>query len=839
MSINESSYRILYLIRKITKPGLVSHVWTLTVLLYLLRTIATPLKYLFFISFGILSISYLCLSIKEYNKERIIRFLIATKEFQILGLFLVLGILLSTQIESLSVKSLINYFGISFLLLVYYDLRNHINITNLLKGWVILSFLIGILGLLKWMSIILSINIEWFSIFYENGSSLVSEYNFYACYFIISILIYFHLLHKNIISMKVLISQTVLTIFLLSIALSGSRRGLISLAALLIIGVIILLTNRHKRKTSFYKNIFSINVLFFSLILICLALVPFRFDIIRVTANQKKITNSIYRYSTLFFPNITHNQLKTRLWSQSAIYKNNKVNWHRYATFNNTEDDRMWSDPKTNFWLPYKSNENSKNLLYNGDFKFGSKFWVGNAPDSIIHEIITTKYGNAIRVSRADGKGHWPLQYYGRKIYYHGGLKYSFRFKFRVVKGSGIPFMIGWGVDEGAGLKSNLHKTLKKLDNEWYECTTSYRFKEDQTDLFEFMNSQLANTIIDFANIELTCEDVFDGHNYADQLKPKKQSNLLYNSNFRHGLEFWDAISDDSIYHKIIDTEFGKAVRVVRDEGAGGWPLAYQGRDIHYYRDLTYTFRFKFRVVKGDDSGFKIGWGWWDEDKGSQIRIIKKIIYPIGNDWFECVGSYAFEQDHLERIYTFMNNQKSNTIFDFTDIELFCNDSLNRSMYIDENIDLVREIEESKMKQPIGAERKKLLSERTTRWKYAMELWRTEYLWSNKLFGKGFDYLDKFGKKFYPELDRIDYPHNPVISSFLYSGIVGGFYYIYFLALSFWYYWKYRRHHLLFFSLYLITFAFVFISSNSHFNTPIFALLSLVPFITRSVKRST
>ena len=137
-------------------------------------------------------------------------------------------------------------------------------------------------------------------------------------------------------------------------------------------------------------------------------------------------------------------------------------------------------------------------------------------------------------------------------------------------------------------------------------------------------------------------------------------------------------------------------------------------------------------------------------------------------------------------------------------------------------------------RQP-GTEKKELLSERIARWKYARELWQTEYKWSNKLFGGGFDYLDKFGKKFYPEEDRKDYPHNPIISSFLYSGLLGGFFYIYFLVLSFWYYWKYRKHHLLFFLLYLITFAFVFISSDSHFNVPIFAMLSLVPFITKYV----
>ena len=121
------------------------------------------------------------------------------------------------------------------------------------------------------------------------------------------------------------------------------------------------------------------------------------------------------------------------------------------------------------------------------------------------------------------------------------------------------------------------------------------------------------------------------------------------------------------------------------------------------------------------------------------------------------------------------------------------------------------------------------------RWKYALELWTKEYSWSKKIFGGGFDYLEMYGKKFYPEEDRIDYPHNPIISSFLYSGIIGGLFYVYFLVLSFYYYWKYRKHHALFFILYLTTFAFIFISSDSHFNVPIFAMLSLVPFITKQV----
>lgn len=823
------------LINKANYNSLISHIWILTILLYLFRTIASPLKYLFFISFGILAISYLFIICKENNRRGYKRILKYTKEFHIVGLFLVLGILLSAQPKLLSIKSLINYLGISFFLLVFYDIRHHINYLKLLKGWLFFSFLIGTVGLLKWLNLILNLNIEWFSIFYDSGSSLVREYNFYAYYFIVSILISFYLFQRNISFNRKINNQVILNVYILNLALSGSRRGLIFLFVLIILGIIILIAKKQHRNTTFYKNLVPIYILFFGLFSICLLLIPFRFSIFKNTTTHRNITNSVYGYSTLFVPSITYDQLMIRLWSQTAIYENDTRDWTKYSSYNNNADTERWIDYKSAFWTPFETDKDSANLLYNGDFKYGSKFWIIGAPDSVSHEIIPSKYGNAIRVSRANGEGHWPLKYDGRKIYYQGNSEYNFKFKFRVIKGNGLPFMIGWGVNEGDGIKSNLHKTIKKLDDDWYECSASYRFKENQTNLNEFMNSQMANTIIDFADIELTCGDDIHDRNYVDQYELVNNMNLLYNSNFKYGPKFWESNTKDRIYHKIIDTEFGKAIQVERKDGQGGWPLVYRGRDIYYYQGLTYTFRFKFRVIRGNDSDFKIGWGWHDREKGTQILVIKKNIYRISNEWFECIGSYTFEQDHLERIFTFMCDQKPNTIFDFTDIEMFCNDTINRLMYIDENIQLVKDNEELRLKQPIEAGEIKLLHKRTTRWKYALELWTNEYSWSSKIFGGGFDYLEKFGQQFYPDLDRVDYPHNPIISSILYSGLLGGLFYIYFLLLSFWYYLKYRKHHILAFILYLVCIIFVFISSDSHFNVPIFALLSLVPFITRSV----
>ena len=119
---------------------------------------------------------------------------------------------------------------------------------------------------------------------------------------------------------------------------------------------------------------------------------------------------------------------------------------------------------------------------------------------------------------------------------------------------------------------------------------------------------------------------------------------------------------------------------------------------------------------------------------------------------------------------------------------------------------------------------------RLSRWYYGWIIFK-EYPWYKKIFGGGFDYLELFGKKF--KDSEYDYPHNPFISAFLFSGIVGGLVYIWFMFLVFYYYIKYYKHHVYFFICFLVVFFFSFFSANTHFSIPIFAILSIIPFHTR------
>lgn len=137
---------------------------------------------------------------------------------------------------------------------------------------------------------------------------------------------------------------------------------------------------------------------------------------------------------------------------------------------------------------------------------------------------------------------------------------------------------------------------------------------------------------------------------------------------------------------------------------------------------------------------------------------------------------------------------------------------------------------------PLIDGKSKLASPRIKRWLFAWQIFK-DYTIVQKFIGNGFEYLDLYNKKFYPNKDKVDYPHNPVISAFLYSGIIGGLVYVWFLTLTLVYYYRYRKEIGLIFILYLVTGFFVFFSGNSHFSVPAFSMLSVVPFIFRYYKK--
>lgn len=620
---------------------LIANLWVYTLLLYLFRSIFTPLHYLAYASFGILVIVYVFYAINHWKKVRAKYFLYFNKEIVILSLFIVWGIITTVGIAIAPLKELLNFVVVLFLGYIFFEIYKNINWKKILKLWLLFSVIIGTIAIIIWMNSILSLNYDVLNVFNNYKKSLrfialAADYNFYSLFFILSTIILFYAIYKDILEPRMLVAQTALWIFILNIALSNSRRGGVALVILIVFGLVYFLLNKNKLRKNilFYKNIIFSYIIIVLTILILLGSIPFRTSLISEKNTRNKISLILYNYSTILNANLSYAVFKERLWP--------------------------------NYWSQYQKNAEKENLLYNGDFSNGLSFW---------EKIISKK---------------------------------------------------------------------------------------------------------------------------------------------------------DSVSQSLIKTKFGNALRVYRIEGEGYWPLAYKGRSINYYKNTAYTFKFKFRVVKGQNAPFNIGW--WIEENGNYLNNLQKEIKKIDTEWFECISSYTFKENHQGEFATFMNSQKAGSIIDFTDIQLFSNDTINRPKYLDQ-------IQTSEVNDSINY----LSDNRTERWQYSFELFK-DYPLKKKIIGDGFDYIYLFDKKFVhhnlsieeiKEKGYFDYPHNPIISAFLYSGIIGGLFNIYFVLLTIWYYWRSRKTLGLFLILYGITLFFVFFSGNTFFSVPIFIVLSMIPFIER------
>jgi hypothetical protein len=130
--------------------------------------------------------------------------------------------------------------------------------------------------------------------------------------------------------------------------------------------------------------------------------------------------------------------------------------------------------------------------------------------------------------------------------------------------------------------------------------------------------------------------------------------------------------------------------------------------------------------------------------------------------------------------------------------------------------------------------------DRVLRWEFALQVYSKEYNWRQKIFGGGFNFLNWYGYYFLKDKTLSDWPHNPFISIFLYSGIIGLLIYCFFIYKVFYYYLKYIKEYPLLFIFFSITFFFSFFSGGSPFDPPIMGFFSILPFFIHSIhKRDT
>jgi len=132
----------------------------------------------------------------------------------------------------------------------------------------------------------------------------------------------------------------------------------------------------------------------------------------------------------------------------------------------------------------------------------------------------------------------------------------------------------------------------------------------------------------------------------------------------------------------------------------------------------------------------------------------------------------------------------------------------------------------------------KAITPRIERWSFAWYLFKNEYTLNQKIFGNGFTFLSIFGKKFYNNPKRFDWPHNPFIGVLLYSGIFGLLVFFTFLVQITIIYIKYWNELFPFLIIYLLSFFFVFFSGTYFFDTPTWAVSIIIPLIFSMLKDS-
>jgi hypothetical protein len=133
---------------------------------------------------------------------------------------------------------------------------------------------------------------------------------------------------------------------------------------------------------------------------------------------------------------------------------------------------------------------------------------------------------------------------------------------------------------------------------------------------------------------------------------------------------------------------------------------------------------------------------------------------------------------------------------------------------------------------------KLFFDDRLSRWQFSLKIFKSEYNWSKKLFGGGFNFLNWYGYYFYGDKRKSDYPHNPFLHILLYSGIIGLILYFILLYKVFYYYLKYSNGYNILFTFFLITFFFTFFSGGNPFDPPIMGFFILLPFFVHSVLKN-
>jgi hypothetical protein len=765
----------------------------------------------------------------------------------ILTAFLLLtGNIISGKIIFFAVKEVLNAIVILlFALTIFLVVKSNDSYERftevIIKQILISAIIVSVLGLIKYVLQLTGINLSLIIPNFQFGTSLNTDYNFNALFSLLGIqsLLFF--------SEKINKSKFILFLLILviNIIFSGSRRGLVFLFFTFIILTFWFLSKYRKlRITAISVGVFLI--LSFLFLLIYLSHGPGNYidknkslDQLKSTPARKTVSQIGFRYFTFINSEKSSYDFYLDLFAPD-----------RYKGFTDPEKFHIVRD--------------SNNLIYNGDFKHGLRFWYPESSKTD-HHLIDTPFGKGIRVSKSgDDISGWPLLYAGRDIIFYSGHTYQIEFKFKVQKGEGIPFSIGFQVADkvlGPGKYSNLFLNVSDIENGWRQGICSMTFWKSQHEVPFFMNLQQSNTIVDFADIHLrdlnhnvqlhefadqvssNSADIYaflhknDSINFSNGQKQMEQAkNLIYNGDFSEGNRFW-LPSAIGTTHEIIETPYGRGIKVTRAKGDNAnWSLQYAGRPVIYNRNHEYRLDFFLKVVKGTGIPFNVGWWTSDSSNGYKSALRPLVLKKQKDGWNHVTCSYRFLRSYYD-LPGFISSLKDSTEIIVAAIRM---EDLNQGNGLPLFVDELSFNQDSLSKKISNKNfsftniKSGFYGSRLDRWKYSLVIFKDSLSFSKKILGSGFGYIYMYGRKF--NEGEIDYPHNPFLSTLIFSGVIGLILYFCYMLQVILLFIKYYNHHRFFFISFVIVFFFSFVSSNTHFSVPVFAFLCVIPFVTKSIQ---
>ncbi len=311
---------------------------------------------------------------------------------------------------------------------------------------------------------------------------------------------------------------------------------------------------------------------------------------------------------------------------------------------------------------------------------------------------------------------------------------------------------------------------------------------------------------------------------FSDKLKmnnvryvSKLNDNLIANGDFEFDMLYWTH-NAKGLRVAIVETPYGKGIKLSKDDALPGlWSLLYRGRRIYFHGAHQYELEYKCKPVIGDVNSIMAGFALGENTKdinGIRSFDLKKNIDTLTEEsWYQINCEYEFIKDE-KNCLGFFNYQLPNTQLIISDVKL--KRTNNSKQVVNYVLDTLSFSQNETLEWDGNG--------RLTRYALAYEFFKNQTFFK-KFFGSGFDYLEFYKKK----LGKIDYPHNPIISSFLYSGIIGGVVYVIFIIWVIISYLKLRSKNEILYFPFIMVFVFSIISGNSHFSVPVFLFLSIVP----------